>query len=211
MGGIMPIKLLIARHGNTFAAGQEPRRVGLTDLPLVDSGIQQGYRLGEYLAQNKLIPDIIFTSTLQRTIQTAHAAQRAIQKTIPIQTLSLFNEIDYGPDENQPESVVVARLGQAALTHWDELGQVPNGWQVDTADIIDHWWSFAHRLHHDYANQTVLVITSNGIARFAPYLTGDFAAFSAQHGIKLATGALSVFEPSVTTAQWNCVQWNHRP
>ncbi len=207
----MPVTLLIARHGNTFAPGDIIRRIGLSDLPLVDSGVQQGYSLGNYLKKTQRIPDRIFTSNLQRTTQTALAAQEAMQTQLPVQALSMFNEIDYGPDENQPEQDVVARIGSAALAAWDFNGQVPNGWRVNPNDIIQNWHSFADRLQSEYPNQTILVITSNGIARFAPYLTGDFTAFAALHGIKLATGAVSIFQPSVISSHWDCLHWNIRP
>ncbi len=207
----MPVTLLIARHGNTFAPGEAPRRVGLTDLPLVESGITQGYRLGEYLTQQQLIPDVIFTSSLQRTMQTAQAAQCAMQTHLALQVEPMFNEIDYGPDENQPEPQVIARIGTQALADWDLYGQVPPGWRVNPQALIESWHAFAEKLQHHYTNQTILVITSNGIARFAPYLTGDFAAFSAQHNIKLATGAVSVFHSTAKPRQWTCQQWNIKP
>lgn len=207
----MTIKFLIARHGNTFAAGDVVCRVGTTDLPLVDSGLQQGRLLGTYLQQNNLIPDVIFTSRLKRAIQTAEQAQKAMGTDLPIETLSIFNEIDYGPDENRPEEEVIARLGKEVLAAWESQAIVPDGWKVDPADIIRNWLDFAARLHHEYAGKTCLVVTSNGIARFSPYLTGDFATFSAQHGIKIATGAVCVFESKKASEQWNCLAWNVKP
>lgn len=42
--------LIIARHGNTFGPDDTPTRVGArTDLPLVESGIQQARLLGTHL------------------------------------------------------------------------------------------------------------------------------------------------------------------
>lgn len=204
-------RLVIARHGNTFGPHDIVRRVGVTDLPLVDSGLQQGRRLGAYLQANHLMPDVIFTSMLQRAIQTAEQAQDAMQTSLPIQTLSIFNEIDYGPDENQPEENVVARLGADALIAWESRAQVPGGWRVDPQDIIQHWQDFAARLLREHAGKTILVVTSNGIARFAPYLTGDFAGFCEGHGIKLSTGAFGVFEYQEASAVWHCSQWNVNP
>ena len=56
-------RLLIVRHGNTFAAGEVARRVGKTDVPLVASGEEQAKELGQYLATRQLTPDIAFSST----------------------------------------------------------------------------------------------------------------------------------------------------
>lgn len=201
-------RLLIARHGNTFGSNDVVRRVGITDLPLVESGLKQGRMLGTYLKYKQMIPDVIFTSTLKRTIQTAEQAQYEMQTALPMKALSIFNEIDYGVDENKPETQVIARIGADAMSAWETHAQVPNGWHINPDEIIQHWLDFASRLLNDYQGKTILVVTSNGIARFAPYLTGDFNAFKAQHGIKLSTGALAVFENDHTSSLWHCCQWN---
>ncbi len=207
----MTIKLIIARHGNTFAARDVVTRVGITDLPLVDSGLQQGRKLGAYLKQHQLIPDVIFTSQLQRTQQTAEQAQAVMQTQLPMQTLAIFNEINYGPDENQPEEKVIARIGKDALLAWEKQAIVPQGWQIDPNDIIKNWLLFSEKLRKEYNNKTILAVTSNGIARFAPHLTGDFAAFSAKHNIKISTGALCLFEITLPAEHWTCVAWNIKP
>jgi 2,3-bisphosphoglycerate-dependent phosphoglycerate mutase len=204
-------RLLIARHGNTFAPGETVRRVGITDLPLVESGLMQGRLLGHYLQQNKLIPDVIYTSTLQRAIQTAEQAQAAIPTHLPIEHLVIFNEIDYGQDENQPEEQVLARLGREALQAWETEAKVPEGWNVAPSTIIQNWQAFALNIKQHHVGKTILVITSNGIARFAPHLTGNFSAFAAHHGIKIATGALCIFETTPADDHWYCSQWNMRP
>lgn len=204
-------RLLIARHGNTFGPGDIVRRVGTTDLPLVESGLNQGKMLGSYLKENQLLPNAIFTSKLQRAIQTAEQAQHIMQTNHLINTLSIFNEIDYGPDENQTEEQVINRLGVEALAAWETHAAVPNGWNLDPQEIIKNWQNFATQLAQDYSGKIILVVTSNGIARFAPYLTGNFAAFSAQHSIKIATGALCIFEHESLSKTWNCLRWNIRP
>ena len=63
--------LIIARHGNTFEDGEPPRRVGArTDLPLTNKGRMQARAVGLWLKENKLMPDVVYSSTLQRTIET---------------------------------------------------------------------------------------------------------------------------------------------
>lgn len=207
----MSIQLIIARHGNTFAPGDIVTRVGITDLPLVETGLLQGKKLGAHLKQHGLIPDVIFTSQLKRTLQTAEQAQMTMQTHLPLQSLSIFNEIDYGVDENQPEDKVIARIGKEALTAWEKEAIVPNGWKVDPNAIIQNWKTFSDLLKKEHDNKTVLAVTSNGIARFAPYLTGDFNAFCAQHNIKIATGAFCLFELSNDSHHWHCLSWNVKP
>lgn len=198
-------RLLIARHGNTFGPNETPTRVGArTDLPLVASGQKQAKNLGEYCQANHLTPDIIYCSELKRTQETAQIAF----PTIKPQSLSIFNEIDYGPDENKTESEVIARLGQKALSQWNTSGIAPQGWVVDTKKIIQAWVQFADTILQQYFGKTVLVVTSNGIARFAPHITNEFDQFIKQHAIKLSTGALCGF--AYQQEQWHTLFWNQR-
>lgn len=202
-------RLVVARHGNTFGPGDVVTRVGgRTDLPLVASGLAQALALGACLKAEGLVPSRIYTSRLQRTIMTAQKAQEAMGTSIAQEPLALFDEIDYGPDENRPEEEVKARLG-AALAAWEERAIVPAGWNVDPEKIVRGWLSFAGKLEEQEAGRTTLVVTSNGTARFAPHITGDVQGFSARHKPRLATGAFSVFTHDGRT--WTCERWNVRP
>ena len=197
--------LIIARHGNTFNKGDTPTRVGArTDLPLVESGKEQAMRIGAWLKDNSITPDIAYCSNLQRTKQTAKIALGTSENIIED---SMFNEIDYGPDENQTEDVVIARIGEDAIKQWDQSAIVPNGWQFDPQACIQNWKNFAEQIvAKNYG--TVFVCTSNGIARFAPHLTGDFDGFAQQHSIKLSTGAIGILE--YKTGQWVATEWNKK-
>ena len=206
----MATRLIIARHGNTFGPGDTPTRVGRrTDLPLVPSGEAQATRIGDYLRRHGTVPDVVFAGSLKRSYDTARLAVEALGCDLAITRDERFSEIDYGPDENQPESVVVARIGEQALRDWDEHATVPSGWQVDPQAIIQDWLAFGDTCGQSHSNQTVLVVTSNGIARFAPHLTGDFESFRARHGIKIATGALCILR--LQGGRWTIEQWNLRP
>lgn len=206
----MTTTLIIARHGNTFGPSDTPTRVGArTDLPLVEKGLEQARALGRYLKENKLIPDVVYSSHLKRTKEMAEVAIRESGVTNPVFALDIFNEIDYGPDENKTEEAVIARIGEQAIKDWDESAIVPEGWKVDPQEIIQNWTGFAEQIsaHHD--NETVLVVTSNGIARFAPHLTNNFEGFAAKHKIKLSTGALAIFR--YENGAWHIKEWNIRP
>ena len=206
----MTTRLIIARHGNTFAPGDVPTRVGCrTDLPLVASGEAQARRIGKFLRLHQMVPGVVFAAPLKRSRDTARLALEALGRDLPIASDERFSEIDYGPDENQPESVVIARIGEQALRDWDEHAKVPPGWQVDPHAIIRDWLAFGDTCRRLFFNQAVLVVTSNGIARFAPHLTGDFEGFRARHGIKIATGALCFLKLQGT--RWIIEQWNIRP
>ncbi len=202
----MKTTLLVARHGNTFAPGDVVTRVGArTDLPLVPAGLEQGRKLGAYLREHELVPDVVFCSGLKRTQQTAEQALEVMGVRRALNVLSLFNEIDYGVDENKPEERVVARVGAEALKAWDENAVVPDGWQVDVDGIIRGWKAFGDEVVRNYAGKKVLVVTSNGIARFAPHLTEDFEGFRERFKLKLSTGAFGML---VHEGGWKVEGWN---
>lgn len=220
--------LIIARHGNTFEPSETPRRVGArTDLPLTEKGRDQARSIGKYLKDNRLIPDVVYSSVLQRTHETAKIAIRESGVTNPVYQIDIFNEIDYGPDENKTEEDVIARIGHEAIERWNKEGIVPDGWAVEPDEIIQNWIGFAEQHTPPLPNppprggteetaiavegggETILVVTSNGVARFAPHITGDFESFAAQHDLKLSTGALAIFEFADGT--WHMREWNLKP
>lgn len=206
-----PTILLVARHGNTFGPDDVVTRVGgRTDLPLVESGLQQARNLGAHLKAHDLVPNMVFTSAMQRTIRMAKLAQEVMDSAAPSEILHNFNEIDYGPDENRPEDEVVARLGQDVIDAWDNDYVVPEGWIVDVADLRRTWKEFGARLQRDYAGKTILMVTHNGIARFADALVDGKPLATDGGNAKLKTGALGQFECDAD-GNWSCTAWNVRP
>ena len=202
--------LIIARHGNTFGPDETPLRVGArSDIPLVESGKQQAQKMGEWLKQHALIPRTIYTSELKRTFQTAELMVNEFNIEVPIIKDQRFNEIDYGPDEGKPEAEVINRIGEAAIQMWDDNAIVPNGWEVDPNIIIQNWLAFGGFIQETHNNQIILVVTSNGTARFSPYLLGQFEKFKAQYPIKISTGALCILQRAHNN--WEVKRWNVRP
>lgn len=202
-------KLIIARHGNTFGPDDTPTRVGArTDLALVEKGRLQGTKIGCWLKENNIKPDISYSSELKRTIETAELALAEIGSPHKIQPLDIFNEIDYGPDENLTEDKVIARIGEQAIKDWDTHATVPEGWLFNPQECIDNWKIFAAQIIEDKHN-CVFVATSNGVARFAPHLAGNFKEFAANNNIKLSTGAIGILE--FIDNQWVVTDWNIKP
>lgn len=203
----MTTRIVIVRHGNTFAAGQTPTRVGArTDLPLVDSGRDQAFCLGESLKNAGLSPIHIYTSTLQRTIVTAQLCCQTMMCSAPHEQLPFLNEIDYGPDENKPEGEVIERIGEAAIKDWDTKGVMPAAWLPNPAVIVSAWQSFLNKVQTDFKNKTIMVVTSNGIARFALGCTVNGQDFP----LKLSTGAYGVLTAD-DVGLWHVTEWNTRP
>ncbi len=202
--------LVVIRHGNTFEAGEEPRRVGArTDMPLTETGQQQAEKLGVMLKEKGLSPNWVVSGPLQRTIQTAHIATEAVGTSFFPDVEEFLREIDYGKDENQPESAVVSRLGKEAIEKWEKEALVPDGWNLDVGGVIDGWNDLADRAIEHHKDGVVWAVTSNGIARFAPHVTGDFNRFASEHGLKLKTGACGILKCN-EHGQWHVEAWNLR-
>ena len=201
--------LIIARHGNTFEKGETPRRVGArTDLPLTETGCMQARALGRWLKAKALQPGLVYSSQLQRTEKTARLAMEEAGYAPQVIPLAIFNEIDYGPDENLPEDAVITRLGEQALRDWDDKALVPPGWNFNPDQCIADWQDFAAQIV-DSQTGCVLVVTSNGTARFAPHITGDFDSFRKTYPLKLSTGCAGVFE--YENGRWIARGWNLKP
>lgn len=197
---IMETRLFIVRHGNTFDKGDVVTRVGgRTDLPLSTSGRTQVEALARHFSASPFAS--ARSGPLKRTRETASAILAAQPDPPELLTDLFLREIDYGPDENRPEDEVVARIGKAAIEAWEREGTVPPGWRADTAAIIGNWQELFHELRDAPGNH--LVVTSNGIARFALN-----AADAQRSDAKLATAAWGVIALEGEAARVE--SWNAR-
>lgn len=199
-------RLFVTRHGNTFDKGDTVTRVGArTDLPLSKSGEIQANALAQHFANTPFIA--AFCSPLLRTRQTARIMLHPHRPSPALCIKPFLTEIDYGPDENQPEETVIARLGHAAIEAWDTSATPPPGWQVDPAALVESWKDLlraASKLPEDAA---ALIVTSNGIARFLLDAVDELPDGTPR---KLKTGAWGevVCAPSGTST---LKAWNLRP
>lgn len=201
--------IFIVRHGNTFDKGDIVTRVGArTDLVLSKSGQAQAERLAIHFRD--IVPGgfgAAFCSELQRTRQTAEAILAAYKERPSLQVLDFLREVDYGPDENQPEDQVVARVGEAALQAWDQDAVPPPGWHVSPDQLIAEWTSLLNALSGPQQFPPVLIVTSNGIARFVLDAVTKVQRFP--ESIKLKTGAYGLIRTRKDGA--TLVDWNVRP
>lgn len=213
----MATRIVIARHGNTFKKGQTPTRVGSeTDLPLVEE--HRARSIGKYLLEKDMVPHVVFAASLQRTMQTAALAIEELKMNLDVHIADNFKEINYGPDENKTETEVIKRLGngnktkgEAIINAWNTSAKVPPGWDVSPDVIIQNWKLFATKIIKQHSNKTAFLVSSNGIMRFAPYLTGNFKEFCNNHNIKVSTGGVCIFEKEVDEDYWKCIEWNAKP
>ena len=201
--------IYIVRHGNTFDKGDTVTRVGArTDLPLSSSGQAQADQLAAHFRDR--VPDgfgAAFCSELQRTRQTAETILGAFSQRPDLRVLKFLREVDYGPDENQPEDRVIARIGEAALEAWDKDAVPPPGWDVSPGDLVAEWASLLNALSGPQDSPPVLIVTSNGVARFV--LDAVIKVACDLESIKLKTGAYGLIRTRPDGA--SLLDWNVRP
>ena len=206
----MARQVYIVRHGNTFDSGDTVTRVGArTDLALSVSGREQAERLGQHFAGAGIGFARIIAGPLKRTRETASLIQKAQSRRVPLEIAAFLREIDYGPDENRPEPDVVARLGEAALAAWEQDAVPPPGWKVDPDALTAAWTALFEVLASEDADGPALVVTSNGIARFALFAAASRSG-TAGPDLKLKTGAYGIAEVS-PGAPARITAWNERP
>ncbi|BBC71550.1 phosphoglycerate mutase [Altererythrobacter sp. B11] len=194
---------IIARHGNTFEAGERPRRIGArTDLPLTASGHVQADALGAHFAAQNWHFARVLAAPLARTRQTAEGILAHLPNAPAIESCDWLREIDHGPDENRTEEEVVARIGAAALAAWDARAEPPPGWLVDAELRLAGW-----RELFAQDRGPALLVTSNGAARFALLAT---SLAPADGDLKLPTGGYGVIRRGEEGALEVPV-WGRRP
>jgi len=96
-------RIIIARHGESIW-NQDSKFTGWTNIPLTDKGRMEAKKMAMVLKPYK--PSIIFTSVLQRSIETSTIIQQNLQEStipnIPIHTSWRLNEKHYGTLEGVP-------------------------------------------------------------------------------------------------------------
>ena len=198
------MRLLFARHGNTFGPDDQVVWVGAgTDLPLVEKGIAQAHAAAAFLAAHDLRPSMVFAATLQRTSQFAQIVCQDLGLAAP-RTDARLNEIHYGPWEAATtEQITADPVRRLALEQWQQADIWPDalGWQTTQQHVTDALSSLLTELKSGIAGPSPLIVSSNGILRFAPRLLGVASAASYQ----LKTGTLGCVEQ--TGPGWNVRFW----
>lgn len=197
--------IIIVRHGNTFEPHETPRRIGHTDLPLTDYGQEQIVQVSNSLKSNNLNPTLVLSSPLKRAQLSAQILANSFNISHPIQLEADLTEIHYGPDENQTDEVIRARIG-SALADWNEHSLLPNDWPETKESLMSRWDRLIEVCEkHLMDHSTVVLVTSQGIARFAPFVI-DITPSLHSHSYRLNTAHYSLIQKK--QASWEITQWN---
>ncbi len=193
------MKLILARHGNTFAAGDKVFWVGgNNDLPLVQGGIAQAERFGQAL---KGIPlTAVYCAPLLRTKQFAAIALKTAGIDMVATDDLRLKELDYGQWCGRTDGEITEQFGEGALKGWVESSVWPHdgGWSSDESTVQKEVESFVQELSEKFAdddNANILLVSSNGRLRYFLHLVaGEFNRRVIEHSFKVATGGVCLLE-----------------
>ena len=97
-------RIILVRHGQSIW-NQDSKFTGWTNIPLTNHGRQEATQMAKTLIQHKIFPTVIFSSVLQRCIETSQLIQKEF-KTMPIHTSWRLNEKHYGTLEGVPRQYI---------------------------------------------------------------------------------------------------------
>lgn len=208
-------RLLIARHGNTFAPGDTVVTVGSrNDLPLVDKGMAQAVALGEALARTNRRPTVVFAGPLQRQYRFAEIVLQTLQLDLPVRQDARLNEIDFGDWTGLSDQQIQDRFGAEEFAAWHQRSEFPGGdrWGESEAQVIARVADFCRDLPRHLPNpkDCALVVSSNGALRyFLRLVPGLFDQRNGQAAVRMKTGHVSEFVQD--EAGWRLNLWDQNP
>lgn len=163
------MKIILARHGNTFGPGDIPVWVGAReDLALVDKGREQLANIGKWLVANSLKPSLIIAGPLKRTREGAEiAARQTGYDAGRIQIDERLKEIDYGSWGGKSDAEIEALYGPDVIDDWRERTIIPDGadWSPDLPTLRANAEAVISEVV-SLNDDVVLIISSNGTLRY---------------------------------------------
>jgi probable phosphoglycerate mutase len=203
-----PSEIVFARHGNTFAPGDKVVWVGRrSDLPLVARGLEQAHEAAAALKRMDLVPTSVVCASLKRTRGFAEIVCRDLGLAEP-RIDPRLNEIDYGAWEGLSTEEIAERTGSTAdIEAWQKRDVWPAdaGWATTRDEIEGALSGLLAGLAAGEGGARPLVVSSNGILRFAPAAL----AAPAEGPLQLKTGALGCVERR--EAAWKVRFWGLSP
>lgn len=149
------MKIYSTRHGET-AYNKEGRVLGVTDLPLNETGITQAAGLAEHIAELGDV-DIIIASPLKRAQQTAGAV--AERCGLQIITDKRLREWDYGDCEGRSYST--AQFGAKKREFGVRMGETGES----LLQLAHRVYSAIDDIIENYGGKTVLIVSHGGVCR----------------------------------------------
>lgn len=108
-------KVLVVRHGESIW-NKDSKFTGWTNIPLTNNGRKEAENIALSLLENKIYPNILFSSVLDRSVETSNIVRdvliRNTNTDIPVHTSWRLNEKHYGTLEGVPREFIRNLYGE---------------------------------------------------------------------------------------------------
>lgn len=168
-----------AKQGNVYFTDEESRLLvkGIPDqkIPITDSGVIQAEKTGLYLHENFKVPDYIYHSGYERTVQTLDCILKAYSQDelnqINIRMNPFIRERDTGFTYDMTTKEAETHFPYLK-EYWQTFGgffaRPPGGESL--ADVAKRVYIFLNMLFRDRASQNVWAVVHGGTLRSIRFL-----------------------------------------
>lgn len=111
------IKLVLVRHGESLW-NKENKFTGWTDVELSDKGIKEAIDAGKKLKEDNYNFDIVYTSVLKRSIDTANIILKEMNDDVTIKRSYKLNERHYGALQGLNKDEMRKKYGEEKVHLW---------------------------------------------------------------------------------------------
>jgi 2,3-bisphosphoglycerate-dependent phosphoglycerate mutase len=119
------VTLVLLRHGESEWNALN-QFTGWVDVDLTEKGRAEAVRGGQLMAEQNLLPDVVYTSLLRRAINTANLALDAADRHwIPVTRHWRLNERHYGALQGLDKAATKAKYGDEQFMAWRRSYDTP--------------------------------------------------------------------------------------
>ncbi|WP_285725441.1 phosphoglyceromutase [Psychromicrobium xiongbiense] len=121
----MTYTLILLRHGHSVW-NEKNLFTGWVDVELTERGREEAIRGGQLLAEQGLLPEVLYTSRLKRAIDTANLAlAEADRGWIDVKRSWRLNERHYGALQGKDKAETLAEFGEEQFKQWRRSYDTP--------------------------------------------------------------------------------------
>jgi 2,3-bisphosphoglycerate-dependent phosphoglycerate mutase len=157
--------LILLRHGES-TWNEKNLFTGWVDVDLTEKGRAQAIRGGELLADQGVLPDVLYTSLLRRAIVTANLALEAADRLwIPVHRDWRLNERHYGALQGLDKAATKEKYGDEQFMAWRRSYDTP----PPPIEKGSEFSQDADPRYADIGGGPLTECLADVVARFVPY------------------------------------------
>ena len=212
-------KLVLVRHGESVW-NKENKFTGWTDVELSDKGIKEAIDAGKKLKEDNYNFDIVYTSVLKRSIDTANLILKEMNDNVIIKRSYKLNERHYGALQGLNKDETKEKYGEEQVKLWrrsadvrppelsvddprypgndpkykdlsqDELPKTEN--LIDTIKRVVEYWNSDIKKDLENKKQVIIVAHGNSLRGLMKYL--DNLSDTEVMSLEIKTGSPICYE-----------------